>query len=141
MDIYNSVRFERELSRQEGVPNSIECLRTGNFQVNYSVLNPGIVKAWHRHKNQDDYFCVVKGMAQIGTYSDKDGPEKYFIGEHNPAIVKIPAGEWHGLKALGNEPCGLLYFVTNLFDLENPDEERAGPFDFVESTWWEPECK
>ena len=111
------------------------------FQVNFSILNPDVIKAWHRHKNQDDYFCVVKGMAQIGTYSDKDGPEKYFIGEHNPAIVKIPAGEWHGLKALGNEPCGLLYFVTNLFDLENPDEERAGPFDFVESTWWEPECK
>ena len=110
-----------------------------DFQVNYSILYPGIIKAWHRHKHQDDYFCILKGMAQVGVYTDEEGPEKFFIGEHNPAVVHIRAGEWHGLTCVGNEPCGLLYLVTRKYDPKNPDEERAGPFGFVDKEWWLPE--
>ena len=112
------------------------------YQINYSILHPGIVKAWHRHKYQDDYFCILKGMEQVGVYDPKIGvPEKHFIGEHNPAVVHIKAGEWHGLTAVGNEPCGLLYLVTKKYDPKNPDEERAGAFDFVGKGWWLPENK
>jgi len=111
------------------------------MQINYSVLYPGIVKAWHRHKYQDDYFCIIKGMAQVGVYTDENGPEKYFIGEHNPSVVHIRAGEWHGLTCIGNEPCGLLYFVTNRYNHVRPDEERAGAFEFVDREWWLPENK
>tara|TARA_R110000824_G_scaffold63133_3_gene166373 strand:+ start:1571 stop:1996 length:426 start_codon:yes stop_codon:yes gene_type:complete len=111
------------------------------YQVNYSILYPGIIKAWHRHKHQDDYFCILKGMAQVGIYSDQEGPEKFFIGEHNPSVVHVNAGEWHGLTAVGNEPCGLLYLVTKKFNPAEPDEERAGPFEFVEKDWWLPENK
>jgi len=110
-------------------------------QVNFSILNPGVVKAWHRHQHQDDYFCVLTGMAQVGVYSDEHGAEKFFTGEHNPAVVHIKAGEWHGLTAIGDEPVGLLYMVTNAYDPASPDEERAGPFEFVEKSWWLPENK
>ena len=48
-----------------------------NYQINYSILYPGIIKAWHRHKYQDDYFCILKGMAQVGVYTDKNGPESF----------------------------------------------------------------
>ena len=112
-----------------------------NSQINYSILYPGVVKAWHRHKYQDDYFCILNGMAQVGIYTDENGPEKFFIGEHNPAVVHVKAGEWHGLTAVGNEPCGLLYLVTKKYDPKNPDEERAGAFEFVEKDWWLPENK
>ena len=117
--------------------------RTPGFKwyINYSILYPGIVKAWHRHKYQDDYFCILKGMAQVGIYTDENGPEKFFIGEHNPAVIHVNAGEWHGLTAVGNEPCGLLYLVTRKYDPKNPDEERAGPFGFVDKEWWLPENK
>lgn len=114
---------------------------SGKYQINYSILYPGVVKAWHRHKYQDDFFCVLNGMAQVGIYTDENGPEKFFIGEHNPAVVHVKAGEWHGLTAVGNEPCGLLYLVTNKYDPNNPDEERAGAFEFVEKDWWLPENK
>jgi len=118
-----------------------ECKSPFDWQINYSLLYPGVVKAWHRHENQDDFFCVLNGMAQVGVYTDENGPEKFFIGEHNPAIVHIKAGEWHGLTCVGNQPCGLLYFVTNEYNPRNPDEERAGPFEFVEKSWWLPENK
>ncbi len=110
-----------------------------NCQVNYSILHPGVIKAWHRHKNQDDYFCVVHGMAQVGVYSDEGGAEKFFIGEHNPGVVHIKAGEYHGLTAVGTKPVGLLYLVTNIYNPHLPDEERAPHDSFVGHDWWLPE--
>ena len=112
-----------------------------DYQINYSILYPGIVKAWHRHKHQDDYFCVIHGMAQVGVYSDEDGAEKYFIGEHNPAVIHIRAGEWHGITALGTQPCGLLYLVTKKYNPAEPDEERTKWNEFVGHDWWYPEFK
>jgi len=110
-------------------------------QINYSILYPGIVKAWHRHKYQDDYFCVLHGMAQVGIYSDENGAEKHFIGEHNPCVIHIKAGEWHGLTAVGTKPVGLLYLVTNTYNPTFPDEERTAFDDFVGADWWKPENK
>ena len=113
-----------------------------DYQINFSILYPGIVKAWHRHKYQDDYFCVLNGMAQVGVYkAEFQKTQKFFIGEQNPALVHIKAGEWHGLTAIGNEPCGLLYLVTKEYNPRQPDEERA-PFDaFVGNEFWRPENK
>lgn len=111
-----------------------------NWQINYSILYPGIVKAWHRHQYQDDYFCILKGMAQVGIVNEH-GATKYIIGEHNPAVVHVKAKEWHGLTAVGDEPCGLLYLVTKKYNPNNPDEERW-PFDkYVGKDWWLPENK
>ena len=119
-----------------------------NWQINYSILYPGIIKAWHRHQYQDDYFCVLEGNAQVGIFSEKldeqgrlRGPEKYVIGEHNPAVVHIRAGEWHGLTAVGDEPCGLLYLVTKKYNSSDPDEERAGWKNFGPEGFWFPENK
>ena len=122
-------------------------LKPNNFQFNYSIINPGIIKAWHRHKNQDDFFCVLYGMAQVGVYCEATAAaggnpaKKYFIGEHNPAVVHIKAGEWHGLTPLGDKPCGLLYLVTNLYDPHRPDAERAAPGTFGGVNFWKPENK
>jgi dTDP-4-dehydrorhamnose 3,5-epimerase-like enzyme len=111
------------------------------FQINYSILHPGIFKAWHRHQNQDDYFCVLKGMAQVGVINKEGVAKKYFLGEHNPMVLHIQAGEWHGLTAIGNEPCGLLYLVTKRYDPNSPDEERLPYTEFVGHDWWLPENK
>ena len=117
-DIYNRAPF-----CVGTVKGSADCCRTENsYQVNYSVLYPGVIKAWHRHKCQDDYFCIVKGMAQVGVYNEKTKKAtKVFVGEHNPCVVHIEAGEWHGLTAVGNESCGLLYYVTCKYNPNNPD--------------------
>jgi dTDP-4-dehydrorhamnose 3,5-epimerase len=137
-DIYANADFV--IGSVKGV--SPHCKQCNSFQVNYSVVNPGIIKAWHRHKCQDDYFCIVKGMAQVGVYNPKTKrAEKFFIGEHNPCVVRIDAGEWHGLTPIGDESCGLLYFVTCKYDPQNPDEERASYTDFVDKDWWKPENK
>jgi dTDP-4-dehydrorhamnose 3,5-epimerase len=39
-------------------------------------------------------------------------------------VVRIPGHYYHGTKTLGDEPSLTLYFVTRLYDYDNPDEER-----------------
>jgi len=141
MDIYRIAATDIKKSGTDARTPYDKSYDYGDIQINYSVLYPGIVKAWHRHENQDDYFCVIHGDAQVGVYSDEEGAEKFFIGEHNPALVHIKAGEWHGLTAVGTKPVGLLYLVTNKYDARRPDEERAPHDNFVDSSWWLPENK
>jgi len=140
-DIYSIARKNIATPKQNGTPYDADNYTFRKCQVNYSILHPGIVKAWHRHKYQDDYFCVIHGMAQVGVYTDEDGAEKFFIGEHNPGVVHIKAGEWHGLTAVGTKPVGLLYLVTNTYNPQDPDEERSAFPSWVGHQWWKPENK
>lgn len=103
-------------------------------QINYSIQYPGIVKAWHKHIKQTDFWCVLHGMLKVGIMSD-DGKQKWLanVGEHKPGIIIIPPGLWHGAKTLGNTNAGLLYYVTEEYNQYNPDEQRQPP------NWlWEP---
>ena len=59
-DIYSEFR-RYALSPKEGKSSDENVGRDLDFQVNYSILHPGVVKAWHRHKYQDDFFCVLHG--------------------------------------------------------------------------------
>jgi dTDP-4-dehydrorhamnose 3,5-epimerase len=145
-DVYREVR--KRVSHQDPkTPYDKDVMSPYSYQINYSHIYPGIVKAWHRHKKQDDYFFVLHGMAQVGVYCEDTASaggnpaKKYFIGEHNPALVHISAGEWHGITPIGSEPCGLLYFVTNEYNPQDPDEERASWTDFVGADWWFAEYK
>lgn len=95
-------------------------------QINFSILYPGIVKAWHRHKLQTDYFCVVTGNARIALFDEIIGIfHTHFTGEHNPKIVIAHPGIWHGYTPIGDTPCGLLYYTTEKYNPEEPDEERT----------------
>ena len=104
------------------------------LQTSYTETYPGIIKAFHYHKRQDDYWFVVKGNAQIVLHDLRDdSPSKLetmvlYAGEQTPLLVCIPAGVAHGYRVLGNQPVGLLYFTTQAYDPLHPDEERL-PFD------------
>ena len=100
----------------------------------YSMSYPGIVRAWHRHdRGQIDHFICPKGCIKVGIYDDREESptrgdlDTFVIGEHNQRAVRIPGDCWHGFKAIGNEPAFLINLPTNLYDYENPDEERLPP--------------
>ena len=101
----------------------------------YSLTYPGIVRAWHKHnRGQIDHFVCPQGRIKVGVYDDReDSPTKgelntFVIGEHNQQLIRIPGECWHGFKAVGTEPAILLNYPTNLYDYEDPDEERL-PYD------------
>ncbi|WP_424002636.1 dTDP-4-dehydrorhamnose 3,5-epimerase family protein [Haloarcula salina] len=97
----------------------------------YSMTYPGIVRAWHRHiRGQVDYFTCPEGRIKIGIYDDRDGSpttgelNTFVIGEHDQRVIRIPGDCWHGFKAIGDTPALLLNFPTELYEYDDPDEER-----------------
>ena len=100
-------------------------------QINLSDSKPGTIRAWHRHaRNQTDYFLVKKGKVKICIF-DGEKESKTFgklveivVSGDEFKIVKVPGHFWHGTKTLSDIPSETIYFLTNLYDYDNPDEER-----------------
>ena len=100
-------------------------------QVLISQSNPGIIRAWHRHlRNQIDLFFVLKGTVKICVFDGDKNSESFgqlieiLSTSENPQIIKIPGHLWHGTKNIGSTPSETIYFMNNLYDYDNPDEER-----------------
>ena len=108
----------------------------GKFgQVYMTTAYPGVVKAWHLHKKQDDNMTVIRGMMKIVLYDGRDGsPTKgtvmeFFAGENNPILVHIPKGVMHGLKCVSEYEAIVVNIPTELYDYKEPDEFRVPPHD------------
>lgn len=100
-------------------------------QVYMTTTYPGVVKAWHLHKVQDDNFCCLKGMVKLVMYDARDdSPTKgtineLFIGDHDPKLVRVPPGVYHGWKCVSEEEAIVLNVPTEPYNHEAPDEYRA----------------
>ena len=110
----------------------------------YASLNyPGVIRAWHWHERQTDFWVVVRGMVKAACYDRRpQSPtfgevNEFFLGEQNPSLLIIPKGVAHGYKTVGLEPSLLINFPTEPYDRENPDEQRI-PYDSPEIPYeWE----
>lgn len=105
------------------------------FGQSYVALNyPGVIRAWHYHKMQTDFWVCVKGEIKVGLYDAReDSPTKgvvneVYLGEHHPILLKIPIGVMHGYKTVGVEPSLLINFPTQPYNPADPDEYRV-PYD------------
>ncbi len=104
-------------------------------QVYLSTTYPGVVKAWHYHKLQKDNFVCVKGMVKLVLADTRDGsPTKgeineFVIGEHNPVLVQVPIGVYHGWKCVGTEEAYVINTTTKTYNYKDPDEYRLDPHD------------
>jgi len=112
-------------------------------QVNYSLMEPGTVKAWHLHYRQDDIFFVppdsrvVLGLVDCRKGSPtEDERMRLTLGGGNARLVRIPAGVAHGVANLTQERARLIYFVNQQFDMISPDEQRL-PWDHFGAEFWE----
>lgn len=118
----------------------VEVLRSSHFpekiaQINYTETYPGVIKAFHWHKNQFDGWFLVKGEIQVVLFDLRYNESKtagetnvFYMSEKNPSFLLIPPKVAHGYRVLGNEKAGLLYVVSQEYNPEDPDEERI-PFD------------
>ena len=91
---------------------------------------PGVVKAWHYHKEQVDHFTVLKGMAKVVLYDGRDDSptrgelNEFFMGEHNPILVRIPNNVFHGFKNIGTDDCIIVNCPNRTYRYDSPDEFR-----------------
>lgn len=103
-------------------------------QIYMTTTYPGVVKGWHYHKTQTDNVVVVHGMVKLVLYDAReDSPTKgevkeFFVGIHNPMLVQIPNGVYHGWKCISPEEAIVVNCPTEPYDYKNPDEHRV-PYD------------
>ncbi|MDD5748059.1 MAG: dTDP-4-dehydrorhamnose 3,5-epimerase family protein [Actinomycetota bacterium] len=103
-------------------------------QVYVTTVYPGVVKAWHMHKKQNDNVCCVHGMVKLALFDNRSGsPTKgevmeIFMGEHRPLLVHIPREVFHGWKCVGEHEAYVANIPTELYDYDKPDEYRL-PWD------------
>lgn len=104
-------------------------------QVYITTAKPGIIKAWHYHKLQDDYFCCIFGKMRLALYDARHHSKtfgevmEWELSLDNPKVVKIPHGVYHGFKGLSKEEAIVINIPTKAYNRANPDEYRIDPFD------------
>jgi dTDP-4-dehydrorhamnose 3,5-epimerase len=108
------------------------------------VLQPGAVKAWHVHMDQDDLFIVppdstlLVGLADLRRGVDpRPGPQRLVLGGGRCHRLLIPRGVAHGLANLGTAPQAIIYAVNQFFtaDRDRTDEWRL-PWDHFGAEFW-----
>ena len=105
----------------------------GFGQVYLTTTYPGVVKAWHFHKLQDDFITCVRGMLKLVLYDAREASKtkgqvnEFFIGDFNTLLVKVPRMVYHGWKCISQEEALVINVPTEPYNRETPDEYRVDP--------------
>jgi dTDP-4-dehydrorhamnose 3,5-epimerase len=109
--------FFREIIR-----SSDDFFREGFGQWSHSLMFDGVIKAWHFHHLQTDWWYVVSGVLRVGLCDLRpDSPTTkqtmdFLMGDYQPArALKIPPGIAHGCKTVQG-PVNLLYVTSRVYD-------------------------
>lgn len=104
----------------------------GFAQLSRSSMVDGVVKAWHLHKTQIDWWYVLKGTIKAALHDMREGSptkgetQEFMLGENGEDIIlKIPAGVAHGLKVVAG-PAELVYVTSSIY---SKDEEGRIAYD------------
>ena len=99
-------------------------------QTTFTIAYPGIIKAFHWHRQQFDIWFFTSGSAQVVLHDLREKSKTrgqtqvVYMGERNPVALLIPPEVAHGYRVLGDKPAGLIYHTTRAYNAESPDEER-----------------
>lgn len=111
-------------------------------QINYSDMEPGAIKAWHLHYNQEDLWFVpplgklVVGLFDCRRASASNGVSmRLVLGDGRAQALLIPRGVAHGVANLSASRQILIYIVNQPFSAEAPDEQRLDPFLLGRDFW------
>lgn len=118
---------------EEVIRETDEFFAEGFGQMSHSFMHTGVVKAWHLHKSQIDWWSVTSGVVKAVLYDMRKNSKtfrelnEFILGEPGKPnlVLKIPYGVAHGLKVLEG-PADLVYVTSSVY---SPEEEGRIPFD------------
>jgi dTDP-4-dehydrorhamnose 3,5-epimerase len=109
-----------------------DCFNEGFGQLSLSQIYQGVIKAWHIHKKQVDWWYVANGVIKVVLYDMRKESLTYketmelLMGDNQPArVLRIPPGVAHGCKCLSG-PANLFYITSNIY---NPQDEGRIKYD------------
>jgi dTDP-4-dehydrorhamnose 3,5-epimerase len=119
-----------------------ELLRTGkdlissfpaaSTQVAAAVSYSGIIKAFHFHRHQTDFWAPLTGLFQVALVDLRpDSPtfglkNTFYVGEQRPWRLLIPPGVAHGYKIVSPSFAVLVYATDRFY---NPADEGRIAYD------------
>lgn len=106
----------------------------GFGEAYFSWIEPGVVKAWKRHKKMTMNLVVPVGHVRFVFSKDLNGPfEETKIGiESNYARLTVPPGVWFGFQGCASVPS----LVLNMANIEHdPDEVERVALDIFKFNW------
>lgn len=110
---------------EEMIRKTDEFFSEGFAQVSHSFMLEGVVKAWHIHKTQIDWWYVAQGVVKAVVYDARpDSPtykelNEFMLNTHKGPnlVLKIPFGVAHGLKVMEG-PADLVYVTSGIYSKE-----------------------
>jgi len=145
--------FFREILRSSDAAFADSVASKGVFgQWSHSKMAKDVVKAWHYHHIQTDWWYIPFGIVQTVLYDNRPesktyknkmvflmgdkfaADEKFDAAAINEVTVRIPPGVLHGLKVLSNEGAHIMYITSITYD---PNEEGRFTYNsaFVGHDW------
>ena len=104
----------------------------GFGQWSHSLMYAGVIKAWHIHTVQVDWWYVAGGVLKVVLHDTRRDSSTYrktmeiLMGDGQPArVVRVPPGVAHGCKAVSG-PVNLFYVTSRIYD---PKDEGRIPYD------------
>ncbi len=101
-------------------------------QVSAALNYPGIIKAFHYHKLQTDYWVPAAGLLQVALVDLRPGSSTFglkntlYVGALRAWQLLIPPGVAHGYKVIGEHPSMLIYITDRTY---NPKDEGRIAYD------------
>ena len=104
-------------------------------QVYMTTAKPGVVKAWHYHRLQDDNFTCVHGKIRLALYDARKSSPTYkevndfTLSLDEPILVTIPKEVYHGFKGVSDCEAIVVNVPTMAYNREKPDEFRLDAYE------------
>lgn len=136
--------FTQVLRAANGKPMALGAALPVDFQVrqvNWSELDPGVIRAYHVHRTQTDLWFIPPHEKVLIVLADlREDPVtmlRQVFGDGRSQMLLIPPLVAHGYKNLRTGPARLLYFVDQYFEAapEQCDEWRL-PWDCFGAKVW-----
>ena len=102
-------------------------------EIYFSCTHPGVVKAWHLHKEMVLNYAVIFGEIKIVLYDDRSESstcgeiQEIFLSPENYMLLTVPPLIWNGFKSIGPETS----IIANCATIPHSDDEliRREPTD------------
>lgn len=101
-------------------------------EIYFSVVYPGVIKAWHLHSRMTINYAVVVGNIKLVVFDQRPDSKTHgqlqeiYVGQVNYQLVRVPPGVVNGFTSVGGDKA----IVANCADIPHDPSEitRIDPF-------------
>ncbi len=131
--------FFREIIR-----GTDDFFAAGFGQLSHSLVYPGVIKAWHGHRQQTQWTYVTCGLLKMVLYDARaQSPTcretmELLVGDHQPvSVYSFPPGVLHGYRCVAG-PVHVIYVTSGVYDLADevriPYDDSSIGYDWLKGT-------